>query len=472
MKDYLSIVLIGHIENANYLKEYFIREQKKAEKEFISETEFYNRCGDIITSFKGELRKKLNDRKKELYFFIDLLIRENKEHEIKGVRHELNTISTNNYTVDLQSFTNNKFIGKLWKLNIDFIEENLRNARQFNASEQEIKNVLEILKEKTSTIDKLDYLKNNPLKFSSQPPITSLQIPKSIYNHFFTNAEKDIQFNYWFLKYNAQIYFETILYNDDFKKKLNSELKRNYVDTELTQLNKEEDKAKSLLAENKIDPYAEFPNPEYINEIELLRILDSKFYKENVLYNVHTIGNKAVKMYAKHKIFKPFLINKIKPITNVSDSNKIDYLDTTNINEEEIYTKESILKLKNNLIPSQEMLEIPFNFFVFLTTEKNRNGLPYLQEKDLLIFLKNGFHDINSTNKITLNTATREQVRITYFFHQFMQWSQQKDYEDSSQNVDKYLKLLTKNFKGFDFNKIKPNFNNKPAKPIKNLLSY
>lgn len=131
-----------------------------------------------------------------------------------------------------------------------------------------------------------------------------------------------------------------------------------------------------------------------------------------------------------------------------------------------IDNRETILKLENKLIPSQETLQIPYNFFKNLTIEKNSNGQIFIEEYVLLNFLKDAFHLRNKTPKYKINKGNREQMRITYFFYEFMLFSQSNDYENSSQNNTKYLEILTNYFIGFSFNAIKRNFSNKPAKPI------
>lgn len=128
--------------------------------------------------------------------------------------------------------------------------------------------------------------------------------------------------------------------------------------------------------------------------------------------------------------------------------------------------KESILKLENKLIPSQKTLHIPYAFFKNLTTEKNRNGQVFIDEEVLLNFLKDAFHLMKGIPTHKINKGNREQVRITYFFYEFMSFSQKNDYENSSQNNTKYLKILTDNFINFSFETIIGNFKKKPATPI------
>ena len=125
-----------------------------------------------------------------------------------------------------------------------------------------------------------------------------------------------------------------------------------------------------------------------------------------------------------------------------------------------------VLSLKNKLIPSQTDLNIPYNYFSPLTTETNNNGEFYLNEKQLLLFLKRAFNQVSSISKQKISKGSREFSKITGFFHEFM--TKSYEYETSSQEGEKYIKILSNNFDGFDFKKVNDNWSKNPKKTINN----
>jgi len=70
MSDYLDIILKGYIDNPKYFKQYLIREQKLAEKEFVEPKEFYSRCKDVVALLDDNLYTQLYKAQKELKFMI------------------------------------------------------------------------------------------------------------------------------------------------------------------------------------------------------------------------------------------------------------------------------------------------------------------------------------------------------------------------------------------------------------------
>jgi hypothetical protein len=166
---------------------------------------------------------------------------------------------------------------------------------------------------------------------------------------------------------------------------------------------------------------------------------------QNFIFKENAVNNK------KNKTEKSF-IDEIKP--NSEDATR---------NPEEL---SNIISLKNNLIPSQKTLEIPYNFFKKLTTEKNKSDEYYLKEDELILFLKRAFNNQKEILEQKINIGTRENKKIHYFFYQFMVWSQNNDYEDEAQLNTKYIKILTDNFSNFNFDKVDGNFDKKPSKTI------
>ncbi len=129
--DYVELILTGYTNSnsQNFLDKYFIREFKKAEKENYSLVEFFTSCIDVYKALEENLLNQLYKRKNELYLMKGLAesnqltyskndnptltIEERRANTIANCESELNRISESNYLVHLQTFTNNKFTGRL-----------------------------------------------------------------------------------------------------------------------------------------------------------------------------------------------------------------------------------------------------------------------------------------------------------------------------------------------------------------------
>ena len=111
----------------NFLPQYFAREQKKAEKEFYSSTEFYTGCRNIVNQLITNLETQLFREKNECYraisgikngsiSFIDpnssLTHEEQKENSIKEWQNQLNNWTIKNFTVNLFNLSS-KYTGYL-----------------------------------------------------------------------------------------------------------------------------------------------------------------------------------------------------------------------------------------------------------------------------------------------------------------------------------------------------------------------
>lgn len=71
--DYLKIVIDGcfNENNREHLEKYFVREFKKAEKDFFEPVEFFGGCLKIIESWENYLQNQVFKRKNELYLMLN-----------------------------------------------------------------------------------------------------------------------------------------------------------------------------------------------------------------------------------------------------------------------------------------------------------------------------------------------------------------------------------------------------------------
>ncbi len=147
--------------------------------------------------------------------------------------------------------------------------------------------------------------------------------------------------------------------------------------------------------------------------------------------------------------------------------------------------EDSLLKLKGRLWPKNEAIaqkepesvannknENKFNtmelglvkkHFSPLTQYRSRKeGKPHLSEEQFDQFITNAFsgHDDSPKEKIKMNIARGEFGKIRFLFYKFYELCK-IDYESTNHNKDKYVRLLTDNFEGFDYKKTADNFNKK-----------
>ncbi|RDB06914.1 hypothetical protein [Runella aurantiaca] len=122
---------------------------------------------------------------------------------------------------------------------------------------------------------------------------------------------------------------------------------------------------------------------------------------------------------------------------------------------------ESVANSKNeNKFNSMELDLVKKHFWQLTQKISKAGGKPHLSEKQFEQFITNAFsgHDDSPKEKIKMNIAHGEFGTIRFLFYKFYDLCK-IDYESTNQNKDKYVRLLTDNFEGFDYKKTADNFN-------------
>lgn len=162
---------------------------------------------------------------------------------------------------------------------------------------------------------------------------------------------------------------------------------------------------------------------------------------------------KQLKYYEKKLLTEPLIMNAVKNLDKVS---------TTNVNNVDF---KSLLEMGNTFCRSMPM-DIPIEHFKVLTIKKSKNGKPFLTQDEFEVFIKKAFLGIEGLEKQKFNQAPKgEKFKIQYLFRQFYE-NYCYEYFDTGQNQDIFIRLLTDNFKGWDFENVKNNFNTKPKSLI------
>jgi hypothetical protein len=106
--EYQQLILNGYMNHRKYLVNHYTREAKRANDNDIPQDEFIARCRAILGAWEADLKRQLNERKKELQQ-IALLDKSKNEY----CKNELANLTLDSFTVYLPAFTNNQLIGYL-----------------------------------------------------------------------------------------------------------------------------------------------------------------------------------------------------------------------------------------------------------------------------------------------------------------------------------------------------------------------
>lgn len=144
--DYRKIVLDGYSDrnNRKYLPEYFVREQKKASKDYYSIEEFFSGCESIIEEFSNIIKDQFHKEKRNCYFAIDHLnagtmqfgdndnsmtYEEKKEQSLNFWKEQLAGLQLDNFCVNLNHF-NFGYSGHILNSDIEYISNAIKKAKK------------------------------------------------------------------------------------------------------------------------------------------------------------------------------------------------------------------------------------------------------------------------------------------------------------------------------------------------------
>ena len=103
-------------------------------------------------------------------------------------------------------------------------------------------------------------------------------------------------------------------------------------------------------------------------------------------------------------------------------------------------------------------LSIPKDHFKVFTENNSKNGRPFLTVEQLDAFINKAFCGNQSIPAQKLNNDLKgETIKIQNVFYVFY-CNTVKDYFPTDNCRDKFIRLLTDNFTGWDFDKVKINF--------------
>jgi hypothetical protein len=110
-------------------------------------------------------------------------------------------------------------------------------------------------------------------------------------------------------------------------------------------------------------------------------------------------------------------------------------------------------------------LHIPKNHFKVFTEKNSKNCKPFITAEQLDAFIDRAFCGNTNLQKIRFNLDSREISAIRYVFYRFYN-TYYFEYFETLQCRPAFIRLLTDNFEGWDFETVNENFNKKPKKTI------
>lgn len=145
--DYLKIVLDGYCNptDKKFLKEYFIRESKKAEAEFYTPKVFYSGCKTAVQTYLiGDLYRQKQEVEKEL-INAKQWVRENEPDKINQRFDQEDNLNIENYSVNLWHLTNGRYTGHIDYSEIMHISDTLDLLISVDALIDAVKNIPSII---------------------------------------------------------------------------------------------------------------------------------------------------------------------------------------------------------------------------------------------------------------------------------------------------------------------------------------
>lgn len=200
-----------------------------------------------------------------------------------------------------------------------------------------------------SISDKLDYLKNFHLKIKRTKtshwgnkiiaPLSIYELAKKMRKEHFPELDKNVEFSFWFLKYNAEVYLNNNLLNSEYQRKIKSNRKEEFIKNEFKKLNDEVSRANqmelaseissSVRYRGSIDRNSSSNSKLYLFDkkyyyIEVLRMQEGNYYMHHITEHPFTTPKSPeVRVYAYHVLYKKCLQSLPSPKSKKS-SNK-DY---------------------------------------------------------------------------------------------------------------------------------------------------
>lgn len=111
-------------------------------------------------------------------------------------------------------------------------------------------------------------------------------------------------------------------------------------------------------------------------------------------------------------------------------------------------------------------IDVPKEHFKILVERNSKNGRPFLTPEQFDLFIAKAFYGKCELGKLKFNQAPKgEKLQLQKVFYEFYN-KYCFEYFNTMQCADKFIKLLTDNFEGWDFQNVKNNFTPKTKRML------
>ena len=144
---------------------------------------------------------------------------------------------------------------------------------------------------------------------------------------------------------------------------------------------------------------------------------------------------------------------------------EIDRLERLNTPATQTIRKSDTERTELNVFCPSMPLSIPKEHFKVLTDKESKNGQPFLTNEQFDLFIERAFCGNAEIPKQKINKGSREKLLVQSLFYEFYD-NYCMEYFSTMQCQDVFIKLLTDNFIGWDFQNVKDNFTPKTKKRL------
>lgn len=262
--------------------------------------------------------------------------------------------------------------------------------------------------------------------FGKNSLTTSLKIQEPVYDEFFKEEWNNPEYTYWFLNYNASIFFNLYITREEFESEINSRLKDIFIKAELKKLNDFETKAKNLRLNNELDIY-KHPAYKYKKETILLRVIAENYYTKKPITINNSSGLEA-QYFFRHLLLKPYLEKLLKEIKNSKEKQ------TNSLLEDNYKEPQQLKELFADKLKYQRVMEILVSEDLIFETSYSYNKAKKGELASLVMnlhskgyFLNNDLPHakiikqiIKNTFKINVSVSTIEHAKADNFNFKFI----------------------------------------------------
>lgn len=177
-----------------------------------------------------------------------------------------------------------------------------------------------------------------------------------------------------------------------------------------------------------------------------------------------TISKEEIKIVVPIENNNSKIETSLNTIINILQKLETTLIEKRNLEPQSDNPEEFVSIFENKINVFNKMpLSKAIKYFSVLTTEKNRNGEPYLTNLQFEQFINRAFLGNLEIQKQTLKFGTLENQKTYNLFYYYFDHCSTKTFIEPTQRCkEKYVRLLTDNFTNFSYEQVSNNFEKVP----------